>query len=85
VLTSRLPTLYRDTKAAGSKKWVRSWIEQFSKFQVTSYANNFMASDEKDLQNVYPAETMQRLKAMKEKHDPNHMFKTSPWDYKSHE
>jgi len=72
-----------DGKRTASKKWCDSFVEALTPFQVTTYLNNAMPENENEMRRIFPVETMQRLRALKEKHDPEGMFKTGAWQYKA--
>ena len=50
---------------------------------MTSYLNNAMPEGDADMLGVFPPETMKRLRALKEKHDPGNLLKTGAWQYEA--
>lgn len=56
-------------------------MAKLSRFHVTSYLNNAMPESEAEMLEVFPQDTMKRLRALKEKVDPNNVFKTGAWQY----
>ena len=54
-----------------------------SRFRVTSYLNNAMPEGEADMLGVFRADTMKRLQALKQKHDPGNLLKTGAWEYEA--
>ena len=68
---------------AASKKWCDDFVEALSPFHVTSYLNNAMPVNESEMRGVFPEETIRRLRALKQKHDPNNMFKMGAWQYEA--
>ena len=54
-----------------------------SRFRVTSYLNNAMPEGEAEMLGVFPQDTMKRLRALKERHDPDNLLKTGAWQYEA--
>jgi hypothetical protein len=73
------------SKRAASKKWCDDFVEKLSPFHVTTYLNNAMPESDLEMLGVFPEATMDRLRAIKAKHDPENMFKTGAWHYETHE
>ena len=48
---------------------------------MTSYLNNAMPEGETDMLGVFPADTMKRLRALKQKHDPGNLLRMGAWEY----
>ncbi len=71
------------SKRAASRKWCGSLVEKLSPFHVTTYLNNAMPESEAEMLSVFPRDTMKRLRALKEKHDPNNLFKMGAWQYEA--
>jgi FAD/FMN-containing dehydrogenase len=69
------------SKRAASKKWCGEFVAKLSRFHVTTYLNNAMPESEADMLGVFPQETMKRLQALKQKHDPYNLFKMGAWQY----
>jgi hypothetical protein len=72
-----------DGKRTASKKWCDSFVEALEPFHVTTYLNNAMPKNENEMRRVFREETMERLRALKKKHDPEGMFKTGAWQYEA--
>jgi len=70
-----------DSKRAASKKWCDDFVAELGQFHVTTYLNNAMPESESEMRAVFPDETFKRLAALKQKHDPNNMFKMGAWQY----
>ncbi len=66
---------------AASKAWCDSLVAALGRFRVTSYLNNAVPEGDADMLGVFPAETMKRLRALKQKHDPGNLLKTGAWEY----
>ncbi len=69
------------SKRAASKRWCDAFVAKLSRFHVTTYLNNAMPENEAEMLGVFPRETMQRLRALKEKHDPENLFKVGAWQF----
>lgn len=70
-----------DAQRAASKKWCDDTIAALGPFHVTTYLNNAMPATNEEMREVFPEQTIRRLQTLKQKHDPNGMFKATPWDY----
>ena len=73
-----------DSKRAASKKWCDDFVQKLSPFHVTTYLNNAMPESDSEMLGVFPEATMNRLRALKAKHDPDNIFKTGTWHYETH-
>ena len=71
------------SKRAASRKWCNSLVAALSRFHVTTYLNNAMPESEEEMLKVFPQDTMKRLRALKERHDPNNIFKMGAWQYEA--
>ena len=71
------------SKRAASKKWCNAFVAALNRFHVTTYLNNAMPETEKEMLKVFPQDTMKRLRSLKEKHDPNNLFKMGAWQYEA--
>ncbi|NPC55818.1 FAD-binding oxidoreductase [Caenimonas soli] len=71
------------SQRAASKRWCGELVAKLSRFHVTSYLNNAMPESEAEMLEVFPQDTMKRLRALKEKVDPNNVFKTGAWQYEA--
>jgi len=71
------------SQRAASKKWCNDFVAALSPFHVTTYINNAMPESESEMLGVFPQETMKRLQALKQKHDPDNMFRTGAWQYEA--
>jgi hypothetical protein len=71
------------SKRAASKKWCDTFVAKLSRFHVTTYLNNAMPESEAEMLGVFPLDTMKRLRALKEKIDPNNVFKMGAWQYEA--
>jgi len=72
-----------DAQRAASKKWCDDTIAALRPFHVTSYVNNAMPTSDEEMRSVFPEETIGRLRKLKEKHDPDGMFRAGAWDYQA--
>ncbi len=72
-----------DAQRAASKKWCDDMIAALSPFHVATYLNNAMPASAEDMRGVFSEETITRLQNLKEKHDPDGMFKAGAWDYQA--
>ena len=72
-----------DSKRAASKKWCDAFVQKLSPFHVTTYLNNAMPESDSEMLGVFPESTMNRLRALKAKHDPDNVFKTGAWQYEA--
>jgi FAD/FMN-containing dehydrogenase len=68
---------------AGSKAWCNALGAALDRFRVTSYLNNAMPEGEEDMLAVFPPDTMKRLRALKQKHDPGNLLKVGAWEYEA--
>jgi FAD/FMN-containing dehydrogenase len=68
---------------AASKAWCDSLMTALSRFRVTSYLNNAMPEGEADMLGVFPPDTLKRLRALKQKHDPGNVLKVGAWQYEA--
>jgi FAD/FMN-containing dehydrogenase len=71
------------SKRAASKKWCDAFVDKLSPFHVTTYLNNAMPESDSEMLGVFPEATMNRLRALKAKHDPDNVFKTGAWHYEA--
>ena len=71
------------SKRAASKKWCDAFVQKLSPFHVTTYLNNAMPESDSEMLGVFPEATMNRLRALKAKHDPDNVFKTGAWHYEA--
>jgi FAD/FMN-containing dehydrogenase len=72
-----------DAQRAASKKWCGALVAKLARFRVTTYLNNAMPESEAEMLEVFPRGTLKRLRALKEKHDPDNLFKTGAWQYEA--
>ena len=72
-----------DSQRAASKKWCDDFVEKLRPFHVTTYLNNAMPESDSEMLGVFPQDTMKRLRALKEKHDPGNLFKMGAWQYQA--
>jgi FAD/FMN-containing dehydrogenase len=68
---------------AASKKWCDDFVEKLSRFHVTTYLNNAMPESEAEMLEVFPPVTMNRLRALKQRVDPDNVFKMGAWQYEA--
>ena len=71
------------SQRTASKKWCGALVATLSPFHVTTYLNNAMPESEAEMLGVFPQDTIRRLRALKEKYDPNNLFKTGAWQYEA--
>ena len=71
------------SQRAASKKWCDDFVEKLSRFHVTTYLNNAMPESEAEMLEVFPQETMKRLRALKQRIDPDNVFKMGAWQYEA--
>jgi FAD/FMN-containing dehydrogenase len=71
------------SQRAASKMWCDEFVAKLSRFHVTTYLNNAMPESEAEMLEVFPADTMNRLRALKERVDPGNLFKTGAWQYEA--
>jgi FAD/FMN-containing dehydrogenase len=71
------------SQRAASKKWCDALVASLSRFHVTTYLNNAMPESDTEMLDVFPQDIMKRLRALKEKHDPNNLFKMGAWQYEA--
>lgn len=69
------------SQRAASKMWCDEFVARLSRFHVTTYLNNAMPESEAEMLGVFPQETMKRLRALKQRVDPDNVFKTGAWQY----
>jgi FAD/FMN-containing dehydrogenase len=72
-----------DAQRAASKNWCDETIAALSPFHVATYLNNAMPASDEEMRGVFSAETIKRLQNLKNKHDPDGMFKAGAWDYQA--
>jgi len=72
-----------DAQRAASKQWCDDTVAALSPFRVTTYLNNAMPTSDADMRGVFPDATIQRLRELKRRHDPDGMFKAGVWDYQA--
>ncbi|MDA9981649.1 FAD-binding oxidoreductase [Gammaproteobacteria bacterium] len=72
-----------DSKRAASKTWCDAFVQKLGPFHVTTYLNNAMPESDSEMLCVFPEATMNRLRALKAKHDPDNVFKTGAWQYEA--
>jgi FAD/FMN-containing dehydrogenase len=58
-------------------------VEKLSRFHVTTYLNNAMPESEAEMLEVFPQVTMNRLRALKQRIDPDNVFKMGAWQYEA--
>jgi hypothetical protein len=68
---------------AACKKWCDAFVTKLTRFHVTTYLNNAMPESEAEMLEVFPRMTLKRLQALKEKHDPQNLFKMGVWQYEA--
>ena len=56
-------------------------MARLDRFRVTTYLNNAMPESEAEMLGVFPQDTMVRLQALKEQHDPGNLFKMGAWQF----
>jgi FAD/FMN-containing dehydrogenase len=71
------------SQRAASKKWCDAFVAKLSRFHVTTYLNNAMPESDAEMMEVFPQDTMKRLHALKQKHDPDNVFKMGAWRYEA--
>lgn len=71
------------SQRAASKQWCDEFVAKLGRFHVTRYLNNAMPESEAEMLEVFPQDTMKRLRALKERIDPDNLFKTGAWQYES--
>jgi FAD/FMN-containing dehydrogenase len=71
------------SQRAASKKWCDDFVEKLSRFHVTTYLNNAMPESEAEMLEVFPQVTMNRLRALKQRIDPDNVFKMGAWQYEA--
>jgi hypothetical protein len=72
-----------DAQRAASKMWCDNTVAALSSFHVTTYLNNAMPASDEEMHAIFPEETIKRLQKVKQKYDPDGMFKTGVWDYRA--
>ena len=72
-----------DSQRAASKKWCDDFVDKLRPFHVTTYLNNAMPESDAEMLGVFPQDTLKRLRALKEKHDPGNLFKMGAWQYQA--
>jgi FAD/FMN-containing dehydrogenase len=73
-----------DSKRVASKKWCNAFVQKLRPYHVTTYLNNAMPESDSEMLSVFPEATMNRLRALKARHDPDNVFRTSAWQYETH-
>jgi hypothetical protein len=73
-----------DGQRKASKAWCNSLVAALDRFRVTTYLNNAMPEGETDMLGVFPPDTMRRLRALKQRHDPDNLLKMGAWEYEAH-
>lgn len=73
------------SQRAASKKWCDAFVAKLSRFHVTTYLNNAMPESEAEMLGVFPQGTLKRLRALKQQHDPNNLFKMGAWQYEANQ
>jgi FAD/FMN-containing dehydrogenase len=71
------------SQRAASKMWCDEFVAKLSRFHVTTYLNNAMPESEAEMLEVFPQDTMNRLRALKAKIDPDNVFKMGAWQYEA--
>ena len=71
------------SQRTASKQWCDEFVAKLSRFHVTTYLNNAMPESEAEMLGVFPQDTMKRLRALKEKIDPDNVFKMGAWQYEA--
>ena len=71
------------SKRAASKMWCDELVAKLSRFHVTTYLNNAMPESEAEMLRVFPQDTIKRLRALKERLDPDNLFKVGAWQYEA--
>ncbi len=69
------------SQRAASKQWCDALVDRLSRYRVTTYLNNAMPESDADMLQVFPQDTIRRLRALKELHDPANLFRTGAWQY----
>ena len=73
------------SQRAASKMWCNEFVAKLGRFHVTSYLNNAMPESETEMLEVFPQDTINRLRALKERVDPANVFKVSAWQYEANQ
>ena len=73
------------SKRAECKRWCDTFVAKLSRFHVTTYLNNAMPASDAEMLGVFPQDTMKRLRALKERIDPDNVFKTGAWQYEANQ
>ncbi len=68
---------------ATSKMWCDEFVAKLSRFHVTTYLNNAMPESEAEMLQVFPQDTIKRLRALKERVDPDNLLKAGAWQYEA--
>jgi FAD/FMN-containing dehydrogenase len=71
------------SQRTASKKWCDAFVAKLSRFHVTTYLNNAMPESEAEMLGVFPQGTLKRLRALKQQHDPDNLFKMGAWQYEA--
>lgn len=71
------------SQRAASKMWCDEFVAKLGRFHVTTYLNNAMPESDAEMLGVFPQDTMNRLRALKERVDPQNLFKTGAWQYEA--
>lgn len=69
------------SQRAASKTWCDGLVTTLRPFHVTTYLNNAMPESDAEMLGVFPLDTITRLRALKDKHDPHNVLKTGAWQY----
>jgi FAD/FMN-containing dehydrogenase len=72
-----------DAQRAASKKWCDDLVAALAPFHVTTYVNNAMPASDVEMRRVFPEETIKRLRDLKQRYDPDGMFRAGAWDYQA--
>jgi FAD/FMN-containing dehydrogenase len=71
------------SQRAASKNWCDEFVAKLGRFHVTRYLNNAMPESEAEMLDVFPQDTMKRLRTLKERIDPDNVFKMGAWQYEA--
>jgi FAD/FMN-containing dehydrogenase len=69
------------SQRTASKNWCDGLVAKLGRFRVTTYLNNAMPESEAEMLAVFPQDTMKRLRALKQKHDPGNLLRMGAWEY----
>ncbi|TPE48191.1 FAD-binding oxidoreductase [Amaricoccus solimangrovi] len=70
-----------DAQRAASKRWCDDMVAALAPFHASAYVNNAMPASDAEMRAVFPDATIARLRRLKEKHDPEGLFRSGAWDY----